>query len=270
MRLSGYQKKLSPVHLDAWHHPIHSDPNQNRRLKLLSYNIQVGIQTRKYNDYLFKAWQHILPHKHRERNLEQIAELIRHFDIIALQEADGGSFRSKYTNQIHYLAKAANKTFWHQQLNRNLGHFAQHSNGVIGDIHPVNINNHALPGVKGRGAIAFEIGEEDPIIVIVAHLALGKRHQDQQLAYIKDLISDYKHAIVMGDLNTDDVRILNHSPLANSGLKAAHSTATYPSWRPMKCLDHILLSEHIKVHRVGVLDFALSDHLPVAIEIEWP
>ncbi|MEJ2043405.1 MAG: endonuclease/exonuclease/phosphatase family protein [Reinekea sp.] len=268
MLISGFQKKDLPINLESWHQPLETQSSD--RLRLLSYNIQVGIHTRRYNDYLFRAWQHVLPNRHREHNLQQIAELIRHFDIIALQEVDGGSFRSKYTNQIHYLAKAANKTFWHQQLNRNLGHFAQHSNGVIGNIHPITIDNHALPGLKGRGAIAFEIGDKEPIVVVVAHLALGKRYQDQQLAYIRDLISNYKHAIVMGDMNTDEVRILTDSPLANSGLKAAHSTATYPSWRPVKCLDHILLSTHINVHKVAVLDFALSDHLPVAVEIDWP
>jgi endonuclease/exonuclease/phosphatase family metal-dependent hydrolase len=271
MRLSGYLKKKPPVHLEPWHHFLHNDPSERKNtLKLLSYNIQVGIHTRQYRDYVFKAWQHLLPHSKRDHNLEQIAELIAHFDLIALQEVDGGSFRSKYTNQIHYLAKAANKSFWHQQLNRNLGHFAQHSNGVIGDIKPVNIQNHALPGVKGRGAIAFELGEKDPLVVVVAHLALSKQAQDFQLGYIKNIIDRYTHVVVMGDLNTDSTRILNDSPLKECGLKASHTKATYPSWRPTKCLDQILVSEHILIHKVGVLDFALSDHLPVAIEIEIP
>lgn len=271
MKLSGYKANETPVHLEPWHQYLrHEDSGQPNRLKLLSYNIQVGIQTKRYHDYLFKAWQHLLPHKNRNANLEQIAELIQHFDLIALQEVDGGSFRSRYINQIHYLAKAANKNFWHQQLNRNLGHLAQHSNGVIADVAPINIKNHALPGVKGRGAIAFEIGERDPLIVVVAHLALGKQTQNQQLKYIKELISDYRHAVVMGDLNTDSQHILQESPLKYSGLKASHTRATFPSWRPVRCLDHILVSEHIHIHRVGVLDFALSDHLPVAIEIELP
>jgi endonuclease/exonuclease/phosphatase family metal-dependent hydrolase len=271
MRVSGYQKQKPPVHLEPWHHYLHNDPSErSNTLKLLSYNIQVGIHTRQYHDYLLKAWQHFLPHKNRDHNLEQIAELIQHFDLIALQEVDGGSFRSKYTNQIHYLAKAANKKYWHQQLNRNLGRFAQHSNGVIGNIKPINVQNHALPGVKGRGAIAFEIGQHNPIVVVVAHLALGKQTQDQQLRYIKGIIDRYRHVVIMGDLNTDSLRILYDSPLKTSGLKAAHARATYPSWRPVKCLDQILVSEHIVIKRVGVLDFALSDHLPVAIEIEIP
>lgn len=271
MRLSGYRKKETPVHLEPWHHYLHNDPSERENtLKLLSYNIQVGIHTRQYRDYLFRSWQHFLPHHKREHNLQQIAELIQHFDLIALQEVDGGSFRSKFTNQISYLAKAANKQFWHQQLNRNLGRMAQHSNGVIGDITPVRVSNHALPGIKGRGAIAFEMGEKDPLLIVVAHLALGKKHQDLQLTYIRDLIQHYDHAVIMGDLNTDSQRILYDSPLSDANLKASHTSATYPSWRPVKCLDQILVSKHITIHKVGVLDFMLSDHLPVAIEIELP
>ena len=271
MRTDGSSKRQPHIHLESWRHFINNDLGEPRHtLKLLSYNIQVGIQTRQYRDYLLRSWQHLWPHAKREHNLLQIAELIQHFDLIALQEVDGGSFRSKYTNQISYLAKAANKKFWHQQLNRNLGHLAQHSNGVIGDFHPVSIENHALPGLKGRGAIAVELGEKQPLLVVIAHLALSKQAQDLQLGYIKGIIDRYEHVVIMGDLNTDGLRVLNDSPLQNCGLKASHSRATYPSWRPVKCFDQILVSEHIDIHKVAVLDFALSDHLPVAIEIDMP
>lgn len=262
---------VTPVLLESWHRFMHPDPSQPcATLKLLSYNIQVGIQTRRYPDYVVKAWQHLLPSARREHNLQQIAELIRHYDIIALQEIDGGSFRTRYVNQIHYLAKAAHKDYWHQQLNRNLGRFGQHSNAVIGNIKLININDHALPGRQGRGAIAFEVGTRNPLLIVVAHLALGRRHQDEQLKYIGGLISRYRSAVVMGDMNTDSLRILNDSPLKSAGLKPAHARATYPSWRPTKCYDQILVSAHIKIIKMGVLDFALSDHLPVAIEIELP
>ncbi|WP_320822091.1 endonuclease/exonuclease/phosphatase family protein [Reinekea sp.] len=271
MSLPGFGKTALPVLLEPWHQFMRPDPLETRNtLKLLSYNIQVGIQTRHYPDYLIKAWQHVWPAGRREHNLQQIAEMIRHYDIIALQEVDGGSFRTQYVNQIHYLAKAAHKEYWHQQLNRNLGRLGQHSNAVIGNIRPLNINDHPLPGRKGRGAIAFEVGELNPLIVVMAHLALGRRDQDEQLKYIGGLIGRYRSAVVMGDMNTDSLRILNDSPLKNVGLKAAHARATYPSWRPTKCFDQILVSQHINITKMGVLDFALSDHLPVAIEIEIP
>lgn len=274
MRISGYQRQKThqpSIHLEPWHHFMRDSTSVSQHtLRLLSYNIQVGIHTRRFHDYLINAWQHVWPTHKREHNLQQIAELIRHFDLIALQEVDGGSFRTKHINQIHYLAKAADKKYWHQQLNRDLP-FAQHSNAVIGDVKPIRVDNHKLPGVKGRGAIAYEIdSKSEPIAVIVAHLALGKKTQDQQLEYIREVINPYKNIILMGDMNTDVKRILTKSALKDCNLKTAHHHATYPSWQPTKCFDQILVSDHIEITRMGVLDFVLSDHLPVAIEIELP
>lgn len=267
----SYKQMCTPVELEPWQRYLDDQASHQRdTLKLLSYNIQVGIQTRHYRDYVMRAWQHLLPSKSRLSNLDKIAHLIRHFDLIALQEVDGGSFRTQFINQVHYLAKAADKEFWHQQRNRNLGKWGQHSNGVISDHKPIKIDNHALPGLKGRGAIAFEIGEIEPVLIVVVHLALTRVAQDKQLKFLKNLINRYRHAIVMGDMNTHSLRILNDSPLSDCNLKSAHARATYPSWRPVKCFDQILISQHLKVERMAVLDFVLSDHLPVAIEIEKP
>lgn len=58
-------------------------------LKLLSFNIQVGINTQRYHHYLTRGWQHLLPHARRQQTLAQIAQLISEFDVVALQEVDG-------------------------------------------------------------------------------------------------------------------------------------------------------------------------------------
>ena len=65
------------------------------RLRLLSFNIQVGISTEKYRHYLTRGWQHLLPHNGRAGNLQKIGNLLGDFDLVALQEADGGSERSE-------------------------------------------------------------------------------------------------------------------------------------------------------------------------------
>ncbi|MCH8529952.1 MAG: endonuclease/exonuclease/phosphatase family protein [Saccharospirillum sp.] len=239
-------------------------------LTLLSYNMQVGIHTRHYQDYLYKSWQHLWPSRSRLQNLQRIGNLIKHFDVVALQEADGGSFRSHFINQIEYLANLAGQPYWYQQLNRNLGRLAQHSNGVISRYHPIAIETHALPGLRGRGAIAVQFGTRDPLLLVMMHLALSKKGQDQQLRFVSHLIQRYPHVVLMGDMNTHTSRLLTDSPLSSCGLKAAHARATFPSWQPQRCLDHILVSNHLNITRVGVLDFPLSDHLPVALEIELP
>ncbi|MNV66015.1 hypothetical protein D3C71_1587440 [compost metagenome] len=54
------------------------------------------------------------------------------------------------------------------------------------------------------------------------------------------------------------------------GLIAPQVEATFPSWRPQRCLDHILLSPSLTLERVEVLAQPISDHLPVAVEIRLP
>src|SRR5690606_41071041 len=56
------------------------------RLRLLSFNIQVGITTQRYHHYLTRSWQHLLPHAGRGVNLRRIGELLADYDLVALQE----------------------------------------------------------------------------------------------------------------------------------------------------------------------------------------
>jgi len=243
----------------------------DRRLRLLSFNIQVGNSTQGYRHYLTRSWQHLLPHTGRSGNLQKIGDLLGDFDLVALQEADGGSLRSGYVNQVEHLAHLGAFPYWYQQLNRNLGRLAQHSNGVLSRLKPWAIEDHPLPGPKGRGAILLRFGEgPEALVVVMMHLALGARTRSLQLAYIRDLISGYKHQVLMGDMNTHASDLLEHSPLRDLGLLAPQVEATFPSWRPQRCLDHILLSPTLTLEKVEVLAQPISDHLPVAVEIRLP
>ncbi|HCN46274.1 MAG TPA: endonuclease [Pseudomonas sp.] len=244
---------------------------QDGRLRLLSFNIQVGISTERYRHYVTRSWQHLLPHGGRASNLQKIGALLSDFDLVALQEADGGSLRSGYVNQVEHLAHLGAFPYWYQQLNRNLGRFAQHSNGVLSRLKPQLLEDHPLPGPAGRGAILVRFGEgDDALIVVMMHLALGSKTRARQLAYIRELIGGYRHQVLMGDMNTHATDLLQHSPLRDLGLIAPQVEATFPSWRPQRCLDHILLSPSLTLEKVEVLSQPISDHLPVAVEIRLP
>jgi endonuclease/exonuclease/phosphatase family metal-dependent hydrolase len=240
-------------------------------LRLLSFNIQVGISTQRYHHYLTRSWQHLLPHAGRSGNLQRIGELLGDFDLVALQEVDGGSLRSGYVNQVEHLAHLAAFPYWYQQLNRNLGRLAQHSNGLLSRLRPSLLEDHPLPGPPGRGAMLLRLGEgPDAIAVVMMHLALGARTRTRQLAYIRELLSDYRHRVLMGDMNTHANDLLEHSPLRDLGLWAPQVEATFPSWQPQRCLDHILLSAELSLERCEVLPLPISDHLPVAVQIRLP
>ncbi len=249
------------------------DFEAHRHIRLLTFNIQVGISTGSYRHYLTRSWQHFLPNRKRIENLDRIAALLRNYDVIALQECDGGSLRSGYINQVQYLAEAAGIPYWHQQLNRNLGQLAQHSNGLLSRYKPLSVEEHKLPGlIPGRGAIVARYGsEEDPLVLVMLHLSLSKSAQQKQLGFIQELISDYQHVVLMGDLNNHAEQLLCNTPLKHTNLVPLPATAhSFPSWRPERALDHILVSPSLEIRRSEVVSFPVSDHLPVALDIKLP
>lgn len=258
--------ELSAVHRIPAREPL------PQRLRLLSYNIQAGVDTRHYGEYVTKGWKHLLPHRERLQNLNRIAAILAEFDMVGLQEVDAGSLRSGFVDMTEYLAHRAGFPHWYHQVNRNIGMLAQHSNGFLSHVKPVKVTHHRLPGGPGRGASIFEFGD-DPLALRVCslHLALGKRARGRQLEFISDLVSHYESLIVMGDLNAgcDSVEVKRF--VDQTGLREpACNQATFPSWRPIRKIDHILVSDALKVRTARVLNYPLSDHLPIYVELDLP
>lgn len=255
------------------HHTAQASGTDARRLRLLSYNIQTGITTNGYRHYLTHSWKHVLPCPKRLDNLDRIGALIRDCDIVGLQEVDGGSLRSGFINQTEYLALAARFPYWYDQTNRNLGKFAQHSTGLLSRMRPAEVREVKLPGmIPGRGALTVRYGHgDDALILVIAHLALGRRARFRQLECIADIIGGYRHAIVMGDMNCGSESREIGWLVENTDLREpVHDLPTFPSWRPSRNLDQILVSPSVTVERIEVLNYAFSDHLPVVMEVTLP
>jgi endonuclease/exonuclease/phosphatase family metal-dependent hydrolase len=245
----------------------------NQQLGVVSFNIQGGIHTQAYHHYLTRAsWQQLLPHSNKPNQLKAIAKVVKPYDIVGLQEVDGGSFRSSYINQLGFIAKQAGFPFDYQQTTRNLGRLAQYGNGFLSRYQPCEINQYSLPGLPGRGAIIARLQLTQGSLVIVSlHLALSKRAQNRQLAYVKEQITGEDHVILMGDLNCRAHRLLTKTPLKDSALVLPTANLnTFPSWRPRQAIDHILVTASLAVKQVSVLPCQLSDHLPIAAHISLP
>lgn len=244
-----------------------------RRLKLLSYNIQTGIAAKGYRHYFTHSWKHVLPCTKRLDNLDRIATMVGQYDIVGLQEVDGGSLRSGFINQIEYLALEARFPYWYHQTNRNLGKFAQHSTGVLSRLYPAEVIEVKLPGmIPGRGALTIRYGHgDDALILVIAHLALGRRARLRQMECIAEIISGYRHVIVMGDMNcVSDSREIDWLVKRTALREPTHNLPTYPSWCPKRNLDQILVSSTLKIARIETLNYLFSDHLPIEMEIDLP
>ena len=268
----GDQRSLanSGVNVKQHFEPGAFEATDRCTLRFLSYNIQVGIRTTKYRHYVTKGWKHVLPHESRNHTLRRIAEVVAEYDFVALQEIDAGSIRSGFINQVEYIAEQAQFPYWYTQLNRDLGPFAQHGNGLLSRIAPAEMEDHKLPGaIPGRGAIIVRLPfGEASVLVVLLHLSLGERSRALQLDYVRGLIESEEHVVVMGDMNSHLADLLFDSPLAETSLRPAETVGpTYPSWRPALALDHILVSPTLEIGDCEVLDCRLSDHLPIAVNL---
>jgi len=241
-------------------------------LSLLSFNIQTGVDTRDFHEYVTKSWKHILPLRERIANLNRIAELIQNYDLVGLQEVDSGSLRTGFLDQTEYLAHRARFPYWYRQVNRSFGKIAQHSNGVLSRVRPLTVDEHRLPGLRGRGAMLVELPTNgESLLICIMHLALGKRARRLQMGYISELVREYSHLVVMGDFNCgSDSRELR-SLVDNTHLRLpVEDQHTFPSWRPKRKFDHILISESLQLKHTRVLEQTHSDHLPICVEIGLP
>ena len=242
------------------------------RLRLLSCNIQAGSSTQRYRDYVSRSWSHVLPTGKRD-NLAAIAELCSGYDIVGLQESDAGSLRSGFTNQTRRLAELAGFPYWSHQPNRRVGAFAHSANGLLSRERPTEVLDYALPGrVAGRGVLLARFGDgADALNVAVAHLSLGALSRAAQLDFLAELLTDARHAVLMGDFNcAHDAPEMRKLYRRTRLRPPAEIHATFPSWKPARALDHILCSEDLVAEPPRALLAGRSDHLAVALELTVP
>ena len=244
-----------------------------QQIRLLSYNVQAGIYSRHYGDYVTNSWKHVLPHPERLVNLTRIAALLQPYDLVGLQEVDAGSLRSANVDQIQYLAHHAAFPHWYSQVNRNLAPFAQHSNGILSRVAPSSVTEHKLPGLPGRGVLVAELplSDDGHLAIGIVHLALGWRARLRQLEFLVELSRAHPLLVLMGDFNCGcDSRSLR-AMVRRARLHGLDcELKTFPSWRPRHNLDHILASDTLRMSNARVVDYPLSDHLPLTVTLHLP
>ncbi len=243
------------------------------RLRVLSYNIHAGVEARRYRHYLTRGWRHVVPHARRWRTLDALAPLLAPFDLVALQETDGGSFRTGFESPTRYLARAARFPYWFDQVNRQVGTLALHGLGLLARLAPFEVAQHALPGLRGRGALVALFGDRrDPLVVVCAHLALGRRARLRQVEYLCELVAGRSRVLLMGDLNCAPGSAELDRLTSRTGLRLVGpgQGGTYPSWEPWRRLDHVLVSPALEIEGCQVPRWTHSDHLPVAAEVLLP
>jgi len=245
----------------------------SRTLKIMTYNTHVGISASNASESWKNIWQHVLPSQDKFHNLAVISDLISSYDVVGLQESDAGSIRSSYMNHTKQLARLGGFKYWTEQINRDLI-FARHSMGFLSKHKIISVSRHPLPGkIPGRGLLIVHLTfRDEPLAFAISHLSLGSRDRTRQAEYIGDIIREMCcNTILMGDFNCgSDSREIAVIMDKTGMTPAARKMPTYPSWKPERDIDHFLVSKGIIIKKANVIDFALSDHLPMAIEAVIP
>ncbi len=245
----------------------------DRRLKLLSANIQAGSSTRGYGDYIARSWSHVLPAGNKRGSLDAIARLAAGHDIVGLNESDPGSLRSGFVCQTHYLAQRGGFPYWSHQPNRRVGGVASSANGLLSKLEPREVHDHPLPGrLGGRGVLVARYGDGDEALVLaLAHLSLGAGSRASQLAFIAELLHGLPHAVLMGDFNCTVDQPEMQDLFRRTRLQPPqHDVPTFPSWAPLRAIDHVLVGDGLRCGNARALPAAFSDHLALSVDLDVP
>lgn len=238
---------------------------QNKRIKLMTYNIQhgVGIDSR--------------------LDLDRIARLIKQSgaDVIGLNEVDYAMKRSAFKNQVNYLAKKLDMNYaFGASVKRFTGSYG---NAVLSRYPIDKIENHKLPSITAeketekRALLKAEIklAENTTLFVLNTHLSLDRRERSGQIKWIQDYADSLSEPyILMGDFNTEIHEI--HSVLSENGRNSSRLTPlikgmkTFPAANPSKEIDMFFSSDSppFTVKRGFTIQSDASDHLPVVLELD--
>jgi endonuclease/exonuclease/phosphatase family metal-dependent hydrolase len=239
-------------------------------MKFLSYNIQAGIGTVNAREYFTGLHRQVVQDAQKRRTLANIAEFIRSYDIVCLQEVDLGGLRSGYTDQAHFLQTNANFPHMVHQINRRVGRFSVHGNIILSKRPITDHTDYKLPGtVAGRGLLIAEIGIRKPIIVANTHFSLGEISQRQQFAFVQEKLGDHDRVILAGDFNcTHDSKVLREFDEGSDlDMVTERHHFAFPSWNPSRAIDHIFISKSFGPSECEVGNVRLSDHLPLDLRL---
>lgn len=181
-------------------------------------------------------------------------------EVVALQEIDRGLPRSGRVDQAAEIERVSGlHLFFYATVRRAGGEYGI-AIAARDPLHPEVVDLPGSPDVEPRVALAVEM--PTGVTVVATHLSRMKQRdiQERQLETLAGIVSSRSGPVILlGDLNRglDDL-----GALIGAGLRAAVSAPTFPAQRPRHQLDHILVSEPLRVTDCGVVAAEASDHLP--------
>lgn len=209
-------------------------------------------------------------------------------DVVVLQELDVGRSRSRRCHQPETIAKRLAMSFLFcptvMDGDEHYGH------AVLSRVPQKHVRAERLPGAtwprvtEPRSALWTEIAFDNCTLhVIGTHLGLMPWERRLQAAALvsSEWMGDPRFTgprVLCGDFNVPPGSRTYRKLI--SGLRDVQKTArrarerpTFPAWFPLLRIDHVLVSEEIRVEHADVVRTPLarkaSDHLPVVVDLAF-
>jgi len=238
-------------------------------MNLLTWNIQAGIGTGRYRDYLLHAHRQMIHTSSKTEALRNIAAEIAPYDVVCLQEIDLGGRRAGYRSQVDAIASQSGHAHVAVQENRIIPGVSRHGNAILSRWPLAVVRDMKLPGrMAGRGCLIVDVAGPVPLRVACLHLSLGAPDQLVQLAAVADGLREARAWVAMGDFNCGAGSAPLEAFCGMSGGKLPPlSPKTFPSWRPRRDFDHIVSSGQLLLDHYRTEAATVSDHLAVSARV---
>jgi len=241
--------------------PARASAAGRARLRVMTYNVHVGIGTDKKLD------------------LARTAEVIRRErpDLVGLQEVDRGVER---TGRVDQIAELARLTGMEHAFAHNLDYQGGQYGVAVLSRRPVLSIDHRrfrhLREGERRGFLRVEVeAGGGRLNFVTTHL--DYQHADNRLYEARQLLAALAEAkgpvILTGDLNDEpagETYKFLAARYADAWAGAPGAGLTYPADKPSKRIDYVLFDARAGLRARGarVVETLASDHLPLVAELE--
>lgn len=222
-------------------------------ITLLSYNIRNGVGMDRTTDY------------------NRIADVIRRVnaDVVAIQELDSATTRSKRVVVLNELAERTNLIATYSGSIDFQG--GKYGIGILSKEHPISYRKMALPGREEKRSLL--VVEFKDYVVCCTHFSLTAEDRLQSIDLIEEATRNYnKPLFLAGDLNAEPGSEALSRFSKNWTMLSNPQELTFPADQPDRCIDYILVRRDSH-YRINLLETKVeaesvaSDHRPLWVKL---
>jgi len=206
-------------------------------------------------------------------NYQRVANVISKInaDVVAIQELDSATSRSKRVSVLHELASLTGMV---PTYNASISYQGgKYGIGILSKEKPLNVVGIALPGTEEkRSAVVVEMKN---YVFVCTHFSLTEEDRIKSVSLIDELTAKYAKPVMLGgDLNATPNSSVVKAFSKNWNILTDTSKLTIPANKPTECIDYIMARKQ-QGHTVKVLQSVVenepvaSDHLPVWIKVSF-